>query len=142
MQVSHTTDLLERLSTSWSNAAKEEVTVEAIRGALIAECSELAAFRIVYDYYQGIPKVRKFYSPSRESFVVVLEIEESSMPKYPNIHVSTNIDGNAFAILGAVSQAMRRANVSQTEIEEFRKEATSGDYNHLLMTVMKWVDFS
>jgi len=49
-------------------------------------------------------------------------------------------DGNAFAVLGKVRQAMRRAKVSKEQIEEFTKEATAGDYNHLLATCMEWVD--
>ena len=43
-------------------------------------------------------------------------------------------DGNAFAILGRCYQALVRAR-RRDLWEEFRKEATSGDYNHLLATV-------
>ena len=43
-------------------------------------------------------------------------------------------DGNAFAILGRCYQALVR--VRRRDLwEEFRKKATSGDYNHLLTTV-------
>jgi len=63
-----------------------------------------------------------------------------SEPKYPDIEVQlTGRDGNAFGILGNVQKAMRRANVSKEEINEFMEEATSGDYNDLLCTAMKWV---
>jgi hypothetical protein len=48
-------------------------------------------------------------------------------------------DGNAFAILGAVNKALRRAGVSQEERDAFMAEATAGDYDHLLQTVMRWV---
>lgn len=48
-------------------------------------------------------------------------------------------DGNAFAILGRVMRAMKLANVSPELIEQYRVEATSGDYNNLLVTTMKWV---
>jgi len=62
-------------------------------------------------------------------------------PKYPNINVKlTNIDGNAFGILGAVRKALRRAGVPPEAIEVFTKEATSGDYDNLLQTVMQWVE--
>jgi hypothetical protein len=62
------------------------------------------------------------------------------MTKYPEIEVElVGHDGNAFAILGRISQAMRRAKLPKTEIDEFMKEATDGDYNHLLQTCMKWV---
>ena len=46
-------------------------------------------------------------------------------------------DGNAFSILGTVKQALRRGGESREFIEAFMKEATSGDYNHLLCTCME-----
>jgi hypothetical protein len=61
-------------------------------------------------------------------------------PKYPNITVKlVGNDGNAFAILGRVSGALRRAGVSEEERKQFMSEAMSGDYNHLLQTCMAWV---
>ena len=61
-------------------------------------------------------------------------------PKYPDITVQlTGNDGNAFAILGAVQRAMRRFGVPAEEVAAFYTEATSGDYNHLLQTAMRWV---
>jgi hypothetical protein len=61
--------------------------------------------------------------------------------KYPEITVIlTDEDGNAFAILGRCRRAMRRAGLSH-EIETFTQEATSGDYYHLLRTVMSWFDW-
>jgi hypothetical protein len=48
-------------------------------------------------------------------------------------------DGNAFHILGLVRRHMERAEVPAEEVKEFFKEATSGDYDHLLQTVMRWV---
>ena len=47
-------------------------------------------------------------------------------------------DGNAFAIMRKVSKALRKAghgDLAQT----YRNEATSGDYNHLLMVTMQYV---
>ena len=46
-------------------------------------------------------------------------------------------DGNAWALIGRVSQALRRGGQSKEFIDAFVKEATSGDYNHLLCTCMK-----
>lgn len=61
--------------------------------------------------------------------------------KYPEIHVQlVGLDGNAFAIIGRCREAMRRAKLGQTEIKQFTDEATSGDYNHLLITCMEWFD--
>ena len=60
--------------------------------------------------------------------------------KYPEIYVPlVGEDGNAYAILGRVSKALKRAGVSKEEVAEFHAEATSGDYNHLLRTVISWV---
>lgn len=61
--------------------------------------------------------------------------------KYPEITVElSGQDGNAFMILGLCKRAMQRAHLPQEEIDKFMKEATSGDYNHLLATVMAWFD--
>ena len=61
--------------------------------------------------------------------------------KYPDIQVRlVGEDGNAFAILGRVSKALKRAGVDRSDIDKFKAEAMSGDYNHLLRTCMAWVD--
>ena len=63
--------------------------------------------------------------------------------KYPDIEVQlTGQDGNSFAIVGAVSKALRRGGVSSGEIEEFQEEAMSGDYDNVLQTCMRWVHVS
>ena len=60
--------------------------------------------------------------------------------KYPEIRVDLlDKDGNAFAILGNVKIAMKKGNVAQEEIDKFIEEAKSGDYDHLIQTLMKWV---
>lgn len=62
-------------------------------------------------------------------------------PKFPDVTVKLiGQDGNAFAVLGLTMKALRRAGVSQADIDAFRAEATSGDYNHLLGTVMATVE--
>ena len=59
--------------------------------------------------------------------------------KYPNITVNIiGQNGNAFCILGICKRAMERAKLPQTEIDSFMSEAMSGDYDHLLQTVMAW----
>jgi hypothetical protein len=50
----------------------------------------------------------------------------------------SNCDGNAFLILGKVRKAMKKQGVPQEKIDEFTKEATSGNYDHLLQTAMKY----
>ena len=49
-------------------------------------------------------------------------------------------DGNAFAILGKVKQAMRRGGVPQETIDAYLAEAMSGDYDNLLAVTMKYVE--
>lgn len=52
----------------------------------------------------------------------------------------TGTDGNAFAILGKVTTALRRAGASPEYVKQFTAEATAGDYDHLLATAMRYVD--
>lgn len=66
-----------------------------------------------------------------------------STPKYPNIEVElSGGDGNAYSIIARVAKAMRRGGVTAQEIDEFQKEAKSGDYDNVLQTAMKWVNVS
>ena len=47
-------------------------------------------------------------------------------------------DGNAYAILGRCSKAAKRAGWTKEQVIEFHGEATSGDYDKLLQTVIKY----
>ena len=59
-------------------------------------------------------------------------------PKYPNITIDlVGEDGNAFAIMARCTQALKRNGLSD-QVQAFRSEATSGDYDNVLMTVMSW----
>jgi hypothetical protein len=49
-------------------------------------------------------------------------------------------DGNAGAIMGRVTTALRRNKVPLSEVNKFRLQAMSGSYDELLQTVMEWVD--
>ena len=61
--------------------------------------------------------------------------------KYPHVKVRlAGEDGNAFAILGAVKRALRDAGIPADEVSAFVEEASSGDYDHLLQTVIRTVD--
>lgn len=61
--------------------------------------------------------------------------------KYPEIEVQlSGNDGNAFAIMGAVQKALRRAEVPQHEIEQYLNQSMSGDYDNLLRVAMNWVN--
>lgn len=58
-------------------------------------------------------------------------------PKYPQVRVKlSGTDGNAFALMGRATAAARRAGVSQDDIDTVMNEAMSGDYDHLLATLM------
>lgn len=60
--------------------------------------------------------------------------------KYPDIEVSlVGEDGNAIAIMGRVSRALKDAGVSKEEIDTYMQESMSGDYDNLLRTAMRWV---
>jgi methenyltetrahydromethanopterin cyclohydrolase len=60
--------------------------------------------------------------------------------KFPNVSVKlAGEDGNVFMILGRVKYAMKREGCTKEEIEEFVNEATSGDYDKVLQTIMKTV---
>jgi hypothetical protein len=65
------------------------------------------------------------------------------MTKYPEIEVSLiGKDGNAFAIMGEVSKALRKAGVSSDEVNEYTTQSMSGDYDNLLRVAMSWVSVS
>ena len=63
--------------------------------------------------------------------------------KYPEIEVQlSGNDGNAFAIMGAVQRALRRAEIPQHEIEQYLNQSMNGDYDNLLRVAMNWVKVS
>ena len=49
-------------------------------------------------------------------------------------------DGNAFAIMAAVSKALRQAGVSEEEINQYQDESMSGNYENLLLVAAQWVN--
>ena len=63
--------------------------------------------------------------------------------RYPQAEVNlSGEDGNGFVIVARTRRALRRARVSDAEIDAYSKEATDGDYDHLLGTTMRWVTTS
>lgn len=60
-------------------------------------------------------------------------------PKFDITVQLSGEDGNAFAILGRVQRALRRAGATPEQIAAY--EATSGgSYDHVLATTMRWVE--
>jgi len=49
-------------------------------------------------------------------------------------------DGNAFAVMGFVTNALRDAGNDQSVVDAYVANATSGDYNHLLQVSMAYLD--
>lgn len=65
------------------------------------------------------------------------------MAKYENVEVQlVGEDGNAYAIMGRVSRALKDAGVSKEEIDLYMAESMSGDYDNLLRTAYNWVTVS
>ena len=63
--------------------------------------------------------------------------------RHPEIRVKlSGEDGNAFAIIGRVTTALKRGGCDPAEVKAFHAEATMGDYDHLLQTCMRWVHVS
>jgi hypothetical protein len=60
------------------------------------------------------------------------------MPKTDVVVQLTGEDGNAYSIMGRVARALRKAGHGDL-VDEYHKEATSGDYDHLLQTTMKYI---
>ncbi len=48
--------------------------------------------------------------------------------------------GSELTILQLVMSEMRRQGLSNKEIEEYRKQATSGDYDNLLKVTMEYIE--
>ena len=49
-------------------------------------------------------------------------------------------DGNVFFILGKAVRAARQAGWDEERVEKFKKEAMSGDYDHVLQLCMEHFD--
>lgn len=65
------------------------------------------------------------------------KLNEGYMPEEP--YTLVGIDGNAFSIMGFVARIMRQHGHSRDEIEQYRKEAMSSDYNNLLVSLWIWL---
>jgi hypothetical protein len=69
---------------------------------------------------------------------------KTTTPKYPNVIVEMDIDGpdgNAFAIMGRVQAALKKAGATKEELAQYSMDSMSGDYENLLAMADKWVDF-
>jgi hypothetical protein len=64
-------------------------------------------------------------------------IEGGGKPVKMNLE---GINGNAFHLLGAFAENARRQGWDERAIEAVREEAMSGDYDHLLRTLISHTD--
>ena len=65
------------------------------------------------------------------------------MCKYPHIHVKADLDGPGgypVTLMGEVIQQMRFAWCTESQCNEYFKEARAGDYQHLLEVSKAYVD--
>jgi hypothetical protein len=62
------------------------------------------------------------------------------MPKYDVTVQLVGEDGNAFAIMGKVQRALKKAGATESELNQYLNESTSGDYDNLLRVAMEWVN--
>lgn len=60
------------------------------------------------------------------------------MSEKPRVKL-TDEDGNAFAIMARVRKALRE-NGQSDKVADFLREATSGDYDHLIQTCFKYAE--
>lgn len=65
------------------------------------------------------------------------EEENESDEKYSLV----GVNGNAYAIMGYVSRALRHEGMAEL-VDKYHEEATSSDYEHLLLISMIFLDFA
>lgn len=56
-----------------------------------------------------------------------------------NKYSLVGVDGNAYSVMGYVQRAMKESGL-KSEIDEYIKDATSDDYNHLLAVSCDYID--
>ena len=49
-------------------------------------------------------------------------------------------DGNAFSIMGRVKKALMLAGAEKEYVDRYLSKATSGDYDHLLVVSMEYIN--
>jgi len=78
---------------------------------------------------------------------LIKRIDESVTPKprnpvrvKPTVTLSSGVDGNAMSIIATVSRVLKTNGYTKQELDQFKTEALSGDYDNVIQTAMKWVD--
>lgn len=60
------------------------------------------------------------------------ELEGDNEPEINRVYSLIGIDGNAYAVMAYVTEAMRAEGKSNAEIDKYLIDAKSGDYSKLL----------
>lgn len=60
------------------------------------------------------------------------------MPKF-NVEVEVPFGDNAYAIMGVVQKALKKAGATEEQLKEYYAESTSGDYDNLMAVQENWV---
>ena len=50
------------------------------------------------------------------------------------------LDGNAFFIMGSFSKQAKKEGLEESEIKEVLDECKKGNYDHILQTIMKYIN--
>ena len=58
----------------------------------------------------------------------------------PTLDPDWTRDGNAYGLLGMAKRAQKRAGWSDEQMSTWYAEATSGNYDHLVQTILAWHD--
>ena len=69
----------------------------------------------------------------------MMEVMNNKVDERPHLDL-VGQDGNTFSILGKASRAARKAGWPKEKIDKRMTEAQSGDYDHLLGTMMNYFD--
>lgn len=56
-----------------------------------------------------------------------------------DIEVEVPFGDNAYAIMGTVQKALKKAGATKEQLSEYFTESTSGDYDHLMQVACDWV---
>jgi len=83
------------------------------------------------------------YSDDEDGYRVDEDDDRDPNAKFPDAIVKiSGVNGNAFSVMGSVLNALRRAGATVDEMNEYKADAMSSDYNHLLLVSMQWVSFA
>lgn len=68
------------------------------------------------------------------------ELEGDNEPEINRVYSLIGIDGNAYAVMAYVTEAMRAEGKSNAEIDKYLIDAKSGDYSKLISVSVDMID--